>query len=258
MKNYKIYVINLKRSPDRWNSISSKLKELGVDFERMEAADAQTLSDEEISKYYSKELNRKRMSRYMTKGEIACYISHIYCWQKMLEENLDFAITIEDDVVPNEKLLKTIEFLSNFDGDFGYLQLARKACDNAKKSRRYTIKKSYGDFKVAEFIRFTGETPMDALSKESAKLLLKTSIPFGRPIDSDADFYWHTKIRRNALLPFTYEYDENPFESLIEGRSKGDSQRIRTGNIFTKSFIQDSIFFFRNVYNKIKNIFTQK
>lgn len=79
-KSYKVFVINLARAKDRLTVISERLRELGIPFERIEAADAETLTESEISKYYSLKLNKHRMTRFMTKGEVACYISHIYCW----------------------------------------------------------------------------------------------------------------------------------------------------------------------------------
>lgn len=89
-KSYKVFVINLARAKDRLTVISERLRELGIPFERIEAADAETLTESEISKYYSLKLNKHRMTRFMTKGEVACYISHIYCWQRIISERGTF------------------------------------------------------------------------------------------------------------------------------------------------------------------------
>lgn len=246
-KSYKIFVINLKRASDRLNAISERLKQLNLPFERVEAADAETLSDEEISKYYSADLNKVRMTRYMTKGEIACYISHIYCWQKIVSERLDFAITIEDDALPNANLNDAIKFLSNYNGDFGYLQLAWRSI-NKEKCR---VKYSDGKFEIVEYRRFTGETPIDAVSYNAAEMLLENCIPFGRPVDSDSNFYWDTKVRRCGLRPYSYLYESSKFESSITGR---DFNRKRTGSIFAKSTIQDIYFYTFSSWYALKSL----
>jgi len=244
-KSYKIFVINLKRASDRLNTISERLKQLNLPFERIEAADAQTLSDEEISKYYSADLNKVRMTRYMTKGEIACYISHIYCWQKIVSERLDFAITIEDDALPNANLIDAIKFLSNYNGDFGYLQLAWRSINKEKCK----VKFSDGKFEIVEYRRFTGETPIDAVSYNAAKTLLENCIPFGRPVDSDSNFYWDTKVRRCGLRPYSYLYESSNFESSITGR---DYNRKRTGSIFAKSTVQDAYYYTFSAWHTLK------
>ncbi len=232
-KSYKVFVINLARSPDRLASITEKLRRLGVPFERVEAADGEKLTEEEISKYYSPSLNRRRMTRFMTKGEIGCYISHIYCWKKIVSERLDFAITIEDDVSPNSNLKRAIEFLSGYEGDIGYLQLGW--CEKYKQ--RCKVKRSYGKFEIVQYRRQTGETPIDAVSYKAARTLLENCIPFGRPVDTDANFYWETKVRRYGLRPYSYIYvssTDTEFGTLISGRKEAKETGSMLGRLRTK------------------------
>lgn len=246
-KSYKVFVINLARAKDRLASISERLKELNIPFERIEAADAETLSESEISKYYSISLNKHRMTRFMTRGEIACYISHIYCWKRIISERLDFAITIEDDALPTPKLNDTIEFLSKYNGDFGYLQLGWRLT-NKEKCR---VKYSDGEFEIVEYRRFSGETPIDAISYNAAKTLLKNCIPFGRPVDSDSNFYWDTKVKRYGLRPYSYVYGESKFESSIIGR---DFNRKRTGSVFATSTVQDIYYYLFDKWHRLNYI----
>ena len=246
-KSYKVFVINLARAKDRLTVISERLRELGIPFERIEAADAETLTESEISKYYSLKLNKHRMTRFMTKGEVACYISHIYCWQRIISERLDFAITIEDDALPTRELNDAIEFLSRYNGDFGYLQLGWRSA-NKEKCR---VKYSDGKFEIVEYRRFSGETPIDAVSYNAAKTLLKNCIPFGRPVDSDSNFYWDTKIRRCGLRPYSYVYEESKFETSIIGR---DSNRKRTGSIFATSTVQDIYYYLFDKWHSLNCI----
>lgn len=241
---YKVFVINLRRATDRLANISKILSGLNISFERIEAADAQNLSESEINKYYSKQLNKRLMTRYMSKAEIACYISHIYCWQKIAEDRLDFAITIEDDAIPNANLCKVIDFLKSYKGDFGYLQLGYRKPGRQDKAK--TIR-TCNSFEFVEYKRFSGETPIDAVSYNAAKTLLKNCIPFGRPVDSDSDFYWHTKVKRLGLRPYSYIYSESEFESTIAGRNKN---RIKTKSLFAISTVQDIYYHSFSTYNK--------
>ena len=49
----KIFVINLKRSPDRRVKIEKQLKSLGLEYEIYEGVDGQLLTDEQIKYYIS-------------------------------------------------------------------------------------------------------------------------------------------------------------------------------------------------------------
>ena len=58
-KKYKIFVINMPGSDERWANISAQLNRLGAPYERVDGVDARKLGANEISKYYSFEKTEK-------------------------------------------------------------------------------------------------------------------------------------------------------------------------------------------------------
>jgi GR25 family glycosyltransferase involved in LPS biosynthesis len=95
-----IQVINLARRPDRLAQISTELEQAGLNFETLIAVDGQL---------------EQSQSEFLSKGEIACWKSHINAMRKAVDKNAEFSLIFEDDATPgagvNEKLLFEIKDL---------------------------------------------------------------------------------------------------------------------------------------------------
>ena len=109
------FVINLDSSKDRLVSISQRLNELGIPFERIPAVNGRTLSDQQISQItypYDHFESKVRFTRELTKGEVGCFLSHRKCWERLLESEEEWALIMEDDInisnMPLEDIISTI------------------------------------------------------------------------------------------------------------------------------------------------------
>ena len=91
MKNF---VISLKSATDRRNHINNEFDEHNVNFEFFDALTP------DIAKNYAKSLNLDDSS--LTPGELACMMSHIAVWQKMIDEGISYLAIFEDDVYLGE------------------------------------------------------------------------------------------------------------------------------------------------------------
>lgn len=94
----KTYVINLKRSPHRLQFMAAQLDKLQLDFEVVEAVDGQQISDEQRSNYTN--------GRDMLRGEVACTLSHLKCYELMQRNGVEIALILEDDCTISEPFLK--------------------------------------------------------------------------------------------------------------------------------------------------------
>jgi len=79
-----VYVISLPRSAARRRWIVEHLREKGVCFEFVDAVDGQELAEEPGP---------------LTRGERACYLSHLAVWKRLLDGNARGAFVFEDDVM---------------------------------------------------------------------------------------------------------------------------------------------------------------
>ncbi|KAG7242503.1 hypothetical protein INR49_020547, partial [Caranx melampygus] len=96
-----IYLINLRRRPDRRDRMLFSLNELEIDVKVVDAVDGNALNSSDIKilgvdllpGYYD-----PFSGRTLTKGEVGCFLSHFYIWKEMVDEQMDKALVFEDDV----------------------------------------------------------------------------------------------------------------------------------------------------------------
>ncbi|XP_043461056.1 glycosyltransferase 25 family member [Leptopilina heterotoma] len=97
----RVIMINLLRRPERRRRMQNCFKELGIDAEIMDAVDGKTLNRTTLDS-----MGIRLMSNYadpyhkrsMTMGEIGCFLSHYYIWKKVIENNYESVMVLEDDV----------------------------------------------------------------------------------------------------------------------------------------------------------------
>ena len=95
--NRTAYVINLKKRPDRLSAFYEKFRKFHNDKKTSlflkEAVDAEEL---ESNENYKKLFKNKKTR--LTKGEIACFLSHYEVFKEIIDKKLNFAVIYEDDV----------------------------------------------------------------------------------------------------------------------------------------------------------------
>jgi GR25 family glycosyltransferase involved in LPS biosynthesis len=94
--NFKAFIINLERNPERLAFMTSELDKLGISFERFNAFDG---SKYDFSYDYDEDLYKsKNKGTTATNGVKGCALSHRKVLEKMIAENLDYALVFEDDI----------------------------------------------------------------------------------------------------------------------------------------------------------------
>jgi GR25 family glycosyltransferase involved in LPS biosynthesis len=82
-----VYVINLKRCPDRLEFMTRQLESLGVEWSLLEAVDAAEI-----------DFQRPSACLWLTDTEVAVWRSHQACWRQILASNARGGVVLEDDV----------------------------------------------------------------------------------------------------------------------------------------------------------------
>jgi GR25 family glycosyltransferase involved in LPS biosynthesis len=109
----KIFVITLKKSTSRQESIRLQFQALNLPFEFFYGINGMELTAKEINLYYDDVKAKKHCGRSLVLGEIGCAISHRLVYKKIVEENIDRAIILEDDSLLKKDFLPIVNFLSN-------------------------------------------------------------------------------------------------------------------------------------------------
>lgn len=210
--NYSVFLINLDRSVERLANATGQLNSAGVDFERISAVDGKNLEKELIHKVFDDKMAKKRYHYDLTLGEIGCYLSHVKCWKKIIDDGLDFAVILEDDLLLEPNFKDVIESVSNIEAEWHYLKLS---CPF--KRRPYTEAQSIKTTKnnsvsLVDYKKPPTGTVAQVVSHEGAMRLLKNRPPFFRPVDVDLQWSWELNIKVQGLIPYVANVSGEPSE----------------------------------------------
>ena len=93
----KIFVINLETSVERRKIMERQLTKQQLDFEIFKAVRGSALSEEELLMFYDKEYLVNKPA-WFTPGAAGCAISHYLLYKKIIDEKIDVALILEDDM----------------------------------------------------------------------------------------------------------------------------------------------------------------
>jgi GR25 family glycosyltransferase involved in LPS biosynthesis len=141
----KIYVLNLKRRPDRWKNIKSKLTKLKINFERFNAVDGEKLDiDYDFSNF------KPGKGMLENKYAYACLLSHFEIIKDAKEKNYKRILIFEDDVLISKDIKAHLQKIRNIkDWKLLYLGASQYNWNVDFIDDFYLSKKSLGTFAYA-------------------------------------------------------------------------------------------------------------
>lgn len=213
IENLSFLLVNLDRSPERLARSAALLKTHNIEFHRIEGVDGANLSYQRM-----KHLLAPTFSQYykvITAGEIGCYLSHIKCWQHIVDNNLPYAVILEDDF----SILGEVNSLND------YVQAIKEPWDCIKlmeyPQKRHAIESAPCiDKTLVRYDKIPSRTTAYLMSLLGAKKMLAQSNRIGRPVDLDFQYWWESKLMVYGLQPYC-------FGVAIDGESTIDSMYNR-------------------------------
>lgn len=172
-----IYVLNLKRAPERKEHMQKILNENNLienkDYTILEGIDGKSISKDEAN-----EINRVRRTYYtkyiekckpLTRGQLGCIKSHLLAYQKMLQNGHNLCLILEDDSKFIKSYSEILNILSTFPlgYNFDYMLLHRKCVNLCLKARGWPFVKNW----------FT--TPNNDESLGTNKIFTKAGLTYG-------------------------------------------------------------------------------
>lgn len=94
----KKFVISLSTATERREHIFREFSKKSINFDFFDALTP------EPAAIFAKELNLKINEQSLTKGEVACFMSHVFLWKKMITENIPLMAIFEDDIYLGENV----------------------------------------------------------------------------------------------------------------------------------------------------------
>lgn len=95
---FKIYYINLDRSPDKRKFMEAQLASSGFSYERIAAVDGRYLDMKKLSDF-SVPARVKEWENLLTPNAIACSLSHHKAYCAVVDDGVDVAMILEDDIL---------------------------------------------------------------------------------------------------------------------------------------------------------------
>ena len=117
----KAYVINLARRPDRMRAIAEQLDAVGIAYERIDAADAQSIPDSEIDKHFK----FSYVFGQVAKGDKCCSVSHLRLYETFLKSGDTHALVFEDDARLDLERAAILKDDSWIPPEFGIVKIER-------------------------------------------------------------------------------------------------------------------------------------
>ncbi|MFT6125146.1 MAG: glycosyl transferase family 25 [Shewanella sp.] len=178
--------------------MDEQLKQLGIEYQRISAVYGKDLHDIDIAKVYDPQTNLQKYDKKLNLGEIGCYLSHVQCWQMIIEQQLDYALILEDDSILDPALMTVIQHINNLSADWDYIKL----CHGRKP--KGIVKSIVLDerFSLSTCLKLPASTRGQCVSFAGAQKLLATAYPIARPVDIDIQFWFEKQLRCFVVRPF--------------------------------------------------------
>lgn len=187
------FLVNLDRNAERLAWMQEQLVKSGLEYERFPAVYGKALTVEERRRVYSPVRAWLACGHILEPGEIGCALSHMGVYRKMVDEDIPYALILEDDCT--------------FDADFSEaLQLAEQAINTQK--RQVLLLSGHGlDDEEKKGRR--GVVAIDSgtcadvylITREAAVAILKMNYPIAVPCDSWPRFKRRAGVELYRVFP---------------------------------------------------------
>ena len=227
MPSFPILYINLDKDSERHQRMESNFLNLGLNAQRLSATWWSDLSPEEQARHHRSDLTQAQYFKPLGNGEKGCYCSHLAACQRLLDSDAPSLIVFEDDVQLLPSLPAAVKAIQKLPADsWDLIKLYGRENEKIASRRPSGIK----GHEWITYRRVPSFAAGYAISRAGAEKILRTRIPFGRPVDVDMRFWFENDLRIFGIYPSVIALDDTSFTSSIWAQKEGRmtlSQRLR-------------------------------
>ena len=247
----KAFIINLEKDIERKEDIVNQCIAFNLDYTVIPAVDGRKLSEDDLSKLIDPE-----KSKGMTRGEIGCSLSHYNIYKKIVDENIEYALILEDDAQLEPNLAKALELLEKNVSNTPTIILLGPINKYSKRKNQQLS----DDFKVVDVME-AALSHGYFINRLAAKKLISFLYPIWLEADRWVFFRDYNVIDVKALTPpsITLSTLSNtstiwPTEKELQQRENIENERSLTLKKIKrerKTIMKIRLFFWRNITRKI-------
>ena len=215
------YLINLDKNKPRLENSCRQFEAENIPFERIAAINGWALDDSAITGVYDRKKGAYRYKYPLIKPEIGCYLSHIKAWQKIVVSGEKGGFVFEDDFEITSPLAPILNELSAREDNWDIVKLfSIKTNPKIVASQTLTPKHNLAiPYQVPTCLLGYG------ITAKAAKRLIKSSLPFFRPIDEDHKFFWEKDLRVALVTPSPIKVGDQQTETGTIGDERKNGSR---------------------------------
>jgi GR25 family glycosyltransferase involved in LPS biosynthesis len=216
------FIIHLTRAAERKAQVQSLVTSLPCPAEIMEAVDGREITDDQVAACYRRTLHRPHYPFELSRGEIACFLSHRAAWSAIVERGLDAGLVVEDDVAVDEPFAKVFAEAAGLIEPGDYIRFPRWERGEVGETIH-----SVGDMSIIEPFLPTLGMQAQLVGREAARSLLAATETFDRPVDSMVQMQWLHGARILSARPITIrEIDRELGGTVLQNKKKGFMERL--------------------------------
>ena len=175
-----VWVINLKKRPDRLKKIGKRLNKLGVEWTKIEAVDGQSCKNNDLN--ISSKFGE---IGFLSDNTRACSASHYKVWEFLISRDFNYGIVLEDDVELSDEFRDLLYDDSWIPKGSNLIKLEKFAPNKVSKILvGAVLSQALGDTRQVHkmYSRHTGAAAY-LISRKGAKKLVKWNSQFTVPVD---------------------------------------------------------------------------
>jgi glycosyl transferase family 25 len=188
-------VINLDRSPQRWQRVSAQLHALGLAYERLPAVDARAFTPEQQAQLDVPGFHRLHGMEPLG-GELGCYLSHVKVMQRLLASPAQYALVLEDDVTVTERLPAALAGLLAHPQRWDMVKLSAVHSGTPQP----VLQVAPGQQLAVMLSRCTGSSAY-LVNRRAAQAYVQGLLPMRLPYDHVFDRGWQFGLKVRLLTP---------------------------------------------------------
>lgn len=242
----KVFVINLKKDIKKREQITQECEKHHLEFELLEAVSGKDLSQDELLQKVS-----KPALEYLTLGEIGCALSHLAIYNKIISDDIPYALILEDDAILSPDLDSVLSAI-----------ISQIKPDQKRVYLLYKTEKVYSNRVTPlnnDYLLYESRTPTYThgyiITNKAARTLLKINSPV--LVEADA---WHTFYFMSFLKIYALNKDLITTRDVSKEDSSIESERLSLTRhqLFLRKKI-DKRFSFIKIYHKlVRRIFLRQ
>lgn len=255
-----IFVINLKKDIEKKDYMLELGNNNSLNFSFIDATYGKDLSEDELHKVYAKEKALNYSKRGLALGEIGCALSHKKIYQKIINEKIEVALVLEDDISFDMNLSVILKSLAKLPNDWEVLLLGHHTYSSRHKdtiSSKWWKKKFIDKFFISRPAEMGLGTYGYLINLNGAKKLLNELNTIYKPIDHYTGNDKEVNVYMITPSPIkVYDEMSELFHSMSD-RKESQSNLTNQNNNLIKKYLKyfkvfNLILFLRDLFRQIK------